>query len=236
MVGEARQVAGFRDETEGSAYTLRMRLLLALLPLVLAAEKPVDLRTAGLELVRVKTEPAAYRGKKALHVFEAGVSGETLAILQSSDFGDGEIELEVAGTPAKGALEGARGFVGIAFRLAAPNDYEAFYVRPTNGRADDQLRRNHATQYVSHPQWTWQKFRTEFPGKYESYTDLEAGAWTHLRVTVEGVKARLYVNRAPQPCLIVNDLRKGARRGKIALWIGDGTDAHFANLRVRSTK
>lgn len=219
---------------------MRLPFVLAVLPLTVlpmnaAAPKKINLRTLdGFELVGTKAEPARYRAKEALHVVESGARGEALAIVKDSDFGDGEIELEVAGMPAKGAVEGARGFIGVAFRLSAQNDYEAFYVRPTNGRADDQLRRNHATQYVSHPQWTWQKLRTEFPGKYESYTDLEPGVWTHLRVWVAGGKARLYVNRAAEPCLIVNDLRKGVRRGKIALWIGDGTDAYFANLRVRS--
>jgi hypothetical protein len=46
----------------------------------------------------------------------------------------------------------------------------------------------------------------------------------------------LFVNRASQPCLIGNDLKKGARRGRIALWIGEGTDARFASLRVRGVR
>ena len=37
---------------------------------------------------------------------------------------------------------------------------------------------------------------------------------------------------ATQPCLIVKDLKKGDSRGPIGLWIGSGTDAHFANLKV----
>jgi hypothetical protein len=34
---------------------------------------------------------------------------------------------------------------------ADPSKYECFYVRPSNGRADDQLRRNHSAQYISMP-------------------------------------------------------------------------------------
>jgi hypothetical protein len=42
----------------------------------------------------------------------------------------------------------ARGFAGIAFRVQPDlRTYDAFYLRPTNGRADDQVRRNHAAQY-----------------------------------------------------------------------------------------
>jgi hypothetical protein len=44
---------------------------------------------------------------------------------------------------------------------------------------------------------------------------------------------RLYVNGASQPTLLVNDLKLGDRSGAIALWIGLGTEAHFANLRLK---
>jgi len=66
-------------------------------------------------------------------------------------FRDGAIEVYLAGQPAAGAGSGARGVIGIAFRLQANGRYEYIYLRPTNGRADDQVRRNHSTQYSSHP-------------------------------------------------------------------------------------
>ena len=67
---------------------------------------------------------------------------------------------------------------------------------------------------------------------YESYVDLEPGGWTRLKIEVAGTDARLYVNGATQPCLIVNDLKRGYSRGKIALWARVSTDAYFANLKV----
>ena len=39
---------------------------------------------------------------------------------------------------------------------------------------------------------------------------LETGGWTHVKVDVSGVRARLFVNGAAQPTLIVNDLKRGA--------------------------
>ena len=109
---------------------------------------------------------------------------------------------------------------------------ELFYIRPTNARADDQLRRNHSAQYESFPDWPWNRLRQEAPGVYESYTDLETGAWTRLKIAVAGVKAKLYVNGAAQPCLIVNDLKLAPASGAVALWVGPGTDGYFSNLRV----
>jgi hypothetical protein len=149
------------------------------------------------------------------------------------EFKNGTIDVDLAGLPGSGSDQGARGFVGIAFRSAAHAEtFECFYIRPTNGRADDQLRRNHSTQYVSPPQFPWQKLRAENPGVYESYVDLETGVWTHLRVDVDGVRARLFVNGAPQPALIVNDLKRGVVSGQVGLWIGSGTEAYFRNLRI----
>jgi len=133
-----------------------------------------------------------------------------------------------------GAPEGARGFVGIAFRVRPDQrTYDAFYLRPTNGRSDDQLRRNHAAQYVSHPDWPWYRLREETPGRYESYVDVEPGKWIRLRIEVHGERARLFVNGQSQPTLVVNDLKTGAQgRGAIALWIDNSTVAHFRDLRI----
>jgi hypothetical protein len=116
---------------------------------------------------------------------------------------------------------GARGFVGIAFRLQSDNaTYDAFYLRPTNGRADDQERRNHSTQYVSHPDWPWARLRKETPSKYESYVDLMPGVWTRIKIEVRGAVARLFVHGHEQPALVVNAVKSGAQaKGAVALWL-----------------
>ncbi len=165
--------------------------------------------------------------------FLAG-GGAEIAILSGSDFKDGTIEVDLAGAPKAGAVEAARGFIGIAFRVQERGSrFECFYLRPTNGRSDDQLRRNRSTQYISHPDYPRQRLRQENPGVYESYVDLEPGAWTKVKIVVTGTKAQLSVNGADQPCLIVNDLKPGESSGKIALWIGVGTDGYFTNLQVK---
>jgi hypothetical protein len=196
----------------------------------------------GLEVLNAKAEVATYEGRHAVRLLnraEVVASGaatreETIAILKGSDFKDGTIEAEIAGIPREGAPADVRGFIGIAFRVQPDKShYECIYIRATNGRADDQLRRNHSAQYVSSPDFPWQRLRKENPGVYESYVDLEAGAWTRIKIVVSGTKAKLYVNGAEQPCLIVNDLKLGERRGQIALWVGTDTDAHFSNLTVR---
>jgi hypothetical protein len=190
-----------------------------------------------LKLINVKAETVTLKGRKSLRLTNAAPAGagdeERLAILPGVDFQDGVIELDLAGEPGANAPEGARGFVGVAFRVAPDQSrFECIYLRPTNGRAEDQIRRNHSVQYISVPGFPWHLLRKEFPEKYETYVDLVAGEWTKVKVEVRGEKARLYVNGVQQPTLLVNDLKQGLSKGAIALWIGTGTVAHFADLRI----
>jgi hypothetical protein len=186
----------------------------------------------GLEFVRTVPKPVTYKTVKALHLVGAA-DNDSMALVTDLDFKDGTLEVDLAGLPGPGAANTARGFVGVAFR-SAPHGaaFDCFYLRPTNGRADDQLRRNHSAQYVSEPDYGWERLRTQTPGVYESYVDLETGVWTHVRIEVSGVRARLFVNGAAQPALIVNDLKRGVTSGAIGLWIGPGTEAYFRNLQI----
>jgi len=218
-----------------------------------AQAKDYPLESAGgLRLHNVTAEPATLQGKKGLRVTVSeealrrlqGMAPEErqqfrldcLASVEELEFSNGVIEAEIAGAPAPGAQEGARGFVGVAFRVQKDmRTYDAFYLRPTNGRAEDQERRNHSAQYISHPEWPWFRLRKETPSKYEAYVDLVAGAWTRIKVEVRGERARLYVHDHEQPTLIVNDVKSGANgKGAVALWIEPGTVAYFRNLTVGS--
>jgi hypothetical protein len=204
----------------------------------------------GLRLHNVAVEPAVLDGKKGLRVT---LSEETqrrfnvmtedavddvqarvgqYAVIEGVKFSDGTITAEIAGAPAPGAASSARGFVGIAFRLHDAA-YDVFNLRLTNGRAEVQERRNHATQYSSLPNWPWFRLRKETPSRYESYVDLLPNVWTTIRIDVRGDRARLYVHGHDQPTLVVNDVKSGVRRiGNVALWINNGTVAHFRNLTV----
>jgi hypothetical protein len=240
----------------GSAYALLTAIALTSMAPALSAQQvrtPVQryplTTTEGLRAQNVDVTPVVYAGKRGVRVavtdsVRRSGSGmpieqqqsETFAILGGTTFTDGVIEVEVAGAPAPGAQATARGFVGIAFRMQSDlKTYDAFYLRPTNGRANDQVRRNHSAQYISHPEWPWERLRSETPERYESYVDLAPGVWTRIRIEVQGTKARLFVHGQLQPTLIVNDVKSGAMAsGAIALWIGPGTVAHFRDLRVQS--
>ena len=159
----------------GLAVQLVMKYLLACLLIApLGAQTPEQLEAHGSSVTK-----ATYLGKSAvrLDALPNAADGESYAIVKGSRFHNGTIEVELAGKPAATAGPAARGFIGIAFRVQG-NRYEYIYLRPTNGRADDQVRRNHSTQYGAHPDFGFAQMRKESPEKYESYVDLEPGVWT----------------------------------------------------------
>ena len=209
-----------------------MRTLCLLLLTVVAHGQTLDL--SKIELRNANGENTTYKGSQALKLTEkSDAKGDSLAILKNVTFRDGAIELEVAGAPGQGADAAARGFIGLAFRVQpGASRFECIYIRPTNGRANDQLRRNHSTQYISFPDWPWEKLRKESPGVYESYADMQSGEWTKVRIVVKGADASLFVAGASQPCLIIHDLKLGAVDGGIAMWIGPGTEGYFKNVKI----
>jgi hypothetical protein len=203
--------------------------LLALVAVPLAAQSADRLVARNVSI-----QPANYSGRSAIRVLANpdAANATSYALVKDSVFRDGAIEVDLAGRPAAGAFADARGFIGIAFRVQGDGRYEYIYLRPTNGRADDQVRRNHSTQYSSHPNFDFARSRQEAPEKYESYVDLQPGVWTKYKIEVEGRRARLFVHGAEQPCLIVNDLKLDVPEGGVALWVGPGTEGYFSNLKI----
>lgn len=212
--------------------------LLLPLPSLYAETFPLT-STAGLTAHGAELSAATFRGRRAVRLVEPRQNpDDSIALVEGVSFQDGTIDVDLAGAPVAGATDGARGFIGIAFRVRAaksgePRPLEVLYLRPTNGRAGDQLRRNHSTQYCSPPEWPWHRLRQESPGVYESYVDLQPATWTHVRIVVRGRDASLFVNRAEQPCLVVHDLKLGTDAGGVALWIGGQAVGYFSNLVIR---
>jgi len=197
----------------------------------------------NLQFVNAKGSIIEYNGESSLRVSSssegpAAEDLETLVVIPEIKFSNGIIEVEVSGEPAPGASPLARGFVGIAFRVNKGDkyEYECFYIRPLNGRAENQIQRNHSAQYISHPEHPWHRLRKEFPEMYESYVDLEPGKWTKLKIDVVGTIAKFFVNDSQQPNLIVKDLKHGESEGAIALWLHSSTIAHFRNLVIQPNK
>lgn len=177
----------------------------------------------GREVVKVIKDSA---------VTEVDVS--TFAKLKGIEFKNGTIEVKVLSRLLPNAPELARGFIGIAFRINDSNSkFECIYIRPANGRANDQLRRKHSIQYFSFPDYKFNRLRKEAPEVYESYADMGLNEWIKLKVIIKDSQAKLFINDSKQPSLIVNDLKHGANSsGSIGLWVDIGTEGFFSELKI----
>ena len=199
-----------------------------------AQARIVPIMPAAFTLDGVLASTVRHDNRDALRLIEGdNRRAGGLALVNGVFFRNGTIEIDVAGRRGPYAVAEDRGFIGVAFRVSSDRTkYEYIYLRPDNGRAEDQVRRNHSIQYSSHPDFPWPRMRKEFPEKYESYVDLQPGVWAAMRIEVSGTTARVFVDANKEPNLIVTDLKLGASEGGIGFWIGPGTEGFFSNLRM----
>ena len=149
-----------------------------------------------------------------------------MAVVAGVTFAEGTIEVDL-----RGRGEADASFVGIAFGVADPNRYEAIYFRPFRFRSNDPVDRSHAVQYIAWPEHTWEALRAQSPGMYEAAIAPipDPARWFHARLEIERTTVKVFVDRAPQPTLVVNRLRTAS--GGVALWV-DSQEGSFANLMI----
>ncbi len=216
-------------------------LLTLLMTKVVYAQK-INLIDANLVANKVYMTTEKFQGKAVVKVIKDSTLKEvdepTFVRVKNIEFKDGVIEVNVLSRLLPTASPTDRGFIGIAFRVNDDNSkFECIYIRPTNGRANDQLRRNHSIQYFSFPDYKFPRLRKESPEMYESYADMGLNEWTKLRIVVKGNQANLFLNNNTQPSLIVNDLKHGANiSGAIGLFVDVGTEGYFSDLKIVAQK
>ena len=212
---------------------MRKRIVLliavALLPIVafateynlgeLAKSNKIEVFNRKLDQTKADTPDAVYLSSAANY----GV-----AWITGIDFSNGTIEVEIKGKNAPG-----QSFVGIAFRGENSNIFDAVYLRPFNFQAAEPDHRSHAIQYVSLPQYDWSDLRKNYPGKYESALNPPPApeSWVKLRLVIAGKGVSAFVNGADKPALAVA-LLNDRHKGKLGLWVGNGSDGWFKNLKI----
>jgi hypothetical protein len=200
----------------------------------------ITLNTINFKPVNTFVETIDFDGSEVLKVRKdpkiEAVDEATYARLMDLEFRNGIIELKVLSRLLPDAPDFSRGFIGVTFRIDENNtSFEGIYIRPTNGRNENQSRRNSSTQYFSYPDYKYDRFREESPGKYESYADMGLNEWITFKIEVEGEHAKLYLHDLEQPVLVVNDLKHGAGiKGGIGLWVDIGTEGFFKDLKITS--
>ena len=203
-----------------------------------AFSQVIELNKDQLEAVGVTMTIDKLDRKNVVQVVKDSLIKEddepTFVKVKNLEFEGGTIEVKVLSKLHDNAPPHARGFIGLAFRINKDNsEFESIYIRPTNGRADDQVRRNHSIQYFSYPDFKFNRLRKEFPEKYEAYADMGLNEWIKLKIVVSGRHAKLYLNDNTHPSLIVTDLKLGAdKSGSVGLFVDIGTEGYFTDLKI----
>jgi hypothetical protein len=221
---------------------MKILLLIFCLPVLITPKgvlaQAIEWKKDRLEPIGVSMSLKTLDGNNVMQVMKDSTikadDEPTFVKIKDLSFQDGTITVNVLSRLRANAPSHARGFIGVAFRINDTNSkFECIYIRPANGRADDQVRRNHSIQYFSYPDFKFNKLRKDFPEKYESYADMGLNEWIKLKIVVKGTQARLFLGDNEQPSLIVNDLKLGADEpGAIGLFVDIGTEGYFADLAV----
>lgn len=166
---------------------------------------------SGWEVLDKGGRTMPYLGRPSLYL-ERGI-----ALMPNSTFADGAIDFDVA-------IHGQSGFAGVVFRSQTPEDYELVYLRTHRSRQWDAL------QYtpIIRNEEAWQLYAG---AGYNGVAELPANRWVHIRVEVEGYSARVFVDRATTPQLVVQDLKRPWAAGRVGLWGRSGA-ANFSNVIV----
>ncbi|MGE5176789.1 MAG: hypothetical protein ACM3JJ_10485 [Hyphomicrobiales bacterium] len=146
------------------------------------------------------------------------------ATLKDFEMRDGVIDVDVSTTVSPSV----RGFVGLLFRMTGDGETaEWVYLRPHKSGLPD------AMQYtpILHTGANWQIYNG--PG-FTGAVAIPNETWFHLRLRVEGAQATLYVGDMEKPALVMSDLKSGATRGQVALYVLAGP-TYFSNFTVRTT-
>lgn len=198
----------------------------------------ISIRSENFRTIHTGIENVQLDGESVLRVVKREkidhFDEDTYARLTGPDFHNGTICVEMRSRLLPEAPDFARGFIGIVFRVNDNNaEFESYYVRPTNGRHPDPVRRSHGSQYFSYPGYTFSYFREhDIPG-FEAPCDIGLDEWMTLKAVIKNAEAIFYVNDMNTPVLVVEQLKHGANaRGGIGFYVDTGTEAFFRNLQV----
>jgi len=143
------------------------------------------------------------------------------ALLKDVEFEDGTIECDIA------MKAGVRSYPGLLFRVQTPEEYERLYLRPHRAPLYDD-----AVQYLPafHGVDGWQLYNG--PG-LTARAVIPTDRWVHVKIEVLGTQARVFLDDAPEPVLVIGNLKRGKSKGGLGLMTTADGNSHFSNFSFR---
>jgi hypothetical protein len=179
-----------------------------------------------LQKNQLVTKPST-ETRKLENSIPGAISTKGMVWLKGVNFKEGTIDIDLRG---KNVF--LQSFLGIAFHAVDTTTYDVLYFRPFNFRHADTLRRKWSVQYLSMPDYSWDKLRKEHPLVYENAVSPvpEPDAWFHAAIVIRNGWISVFVNHAEQPSLKVR-LLNDRNEGLLGLW-DDELSGDFANLTI----
>jgi len=178
---------------------------------------------AQADIIDFESERWVFQGsdtKVENYLGEKSLTGR--AYLKDLAFENGIIEWDIA-------FEGSQAYAGVYFRMQSEEDFELFYLRPHCTNQPDAL------QY--YPEFngfeSWQLYNGD---GFTAKATIPHKRWLHVKMEISGKQARVYLDNADEPALVIDHLKHGISKGTIGPWsYGSGLaqSVHFANFRYR---
>jgi hypothetical protein len=177
-----------------------------------ARPQSIPFETERWEIQAKESRVMTHLGRTSLYL-KGGV-----AAVKNSKFTDGVIEFDIAFT-------GERGFMGAVWRMQDFENYEEFYLRPHQSGNPD------ANQYqpVFNGVAAWQLYYGE---SYSAPTRYDYNQWTHVKIVVSGKRAEVYIKDMDAPALVITELKRETKEGRVGLSVGNFAPAYFSNFAV----
>ena len=190
-----------------------VQLVLVVLLFSLALSTQVS---AQEEFIDFESDQWAFEGAKVVqHLGRKALMG--IAYLKDVDFENGVIEVDIA-------VNGRTSYPGIIFRMQSQENYERFYIRPHRSNLYPDV-----FQYtpVINGGAGWQLYHGE---GYTAGGNTPRDRWFHVRMEIMGKQARVFIDNAERPALIINELKHGVSKGTIGVMGPADNTSYFSNF------
>jgi hypothetical protein len=154
----------------------------------------------------------SHLGRPALYI------NRGVALARKVAMENGVLELDLAATEATN-------FLGVAFRAASPRFSNVVFLRPGASGTEEAVQYGPAFNSVG---VAWQVYHGEGAN---AVAELPRDRWIHVRLELDGAVARLFLDSAATPTLVVPRVVASGRTG-LGVWAGAfGRGAYFSNIR-----
>ncbi len=193
-----------------------------------------------MKAINVEVKETTLDGEQVIYVAKPHENqtpdDNTYALVDDTVFHKGIIDVDVRSRLLPTADITNRGFIGLTFRTKEDgSEFECFYIRPTNGNTDDEVRKQHGCQYFSYPGYTFAYFRKHNILGFEAPIEGHLDKWFHLRLVINDDEGTFYVDDMDTPVLHVEHMKHGKdAKGLVGLYVDNGTEGYFKNLKIQN--